>query len=159
MDDIEKLIQRYIEAESTDYAVLINGPWGSGKTFYLKSTLFPLIERLPCPTNSDVINDIETDKNKKFYKPVYISLYGLTDINHLQNKIFIEINPFWKSKTGDLLAKGGKLIISPLLKKFTGVSLDDATLIEGLQDMRKTKSYVFCFDDLERLDNKLLTNS
>ena len=36
---IEKEIFRYIQDESYNYAVLIDGEWGSGKTYFAKNVL------------------------------------------------------------------------------------------------------------------------
>ena len=38
-EEICKLIFRYIKKENTEYAVLINGKWGAGKTFFVKNSL------------------------------------------------------------------------------------------------------------------------
>ncbi|RVC66971.1 hypothetical protein EN766_32345, partial [Mesorhizobium sp. M2A.F.Ca.ET.046.02.1.1] len=37
--EAEEYLSRYLAAEGTDYAVMIDGPWGSGKTYFLKSFL------------------------------------------------------------------------------------------------------------------------
>ena len=59
---------------NTDYALLIDGKWGSGKTYYVKNILIPLIE-----------------KDKK-YKPIYISLNGLNErICYNEHNTFIKI--------------------------------------------------------------------
>ena len=34
MDDLVESILDYIRAEYTDYAIMINGEWGSGKTYF-----------------------------------------------------------------------------------------------------------------------------
>ena len=35
MLNIDKIISDYLKNDSTDYAILINGDWGCGKTYYL----------------------------------------------------------------------------------------------------------------------------
>jgi predicted AAA+ superfamily ATPase len=35
----KEVIFDYLSKEDTDYAILINGPWGSGKTYYWKNNL------------------------------------------------------------------------------------------------------------------------
>ena len=32
--DIKKIVTDYIKAENTDYAIMVTGVWGSGKTFF-----------------------------------------------------------------------------------------------------------------------------
>jgi uridine kinase len=71
MKEIEQIVTDYLKAENTDYAILINGDWGSGKTHYIKNTLFNKIS---------AIDSFYTDKknNTEKYKPLYVSLYGMT---------------------------------------------------------------------------------
>ena len=49
------------------FAVLLNGPWGIGKTFLLKEFLKPLAGEMKC---------------------VYVSLYGLTSFDEIDDAIF-----------------------------------------------------------------------
>lgn len=63
----------------TDYAVLISGEWGAGKTYFLKEEVFPEIK-------------------KKGLRTIYISLIGLNDEIQLENRIFQQINPFHFSR-------------------------------------------------------------
>ena len=39
MNQIKQIVYTYLNAPTTDYAILLNGEWGSGKTFYLKNKL------------------------------------------------------------------------------------------------------------------------
>lgn len=34
------IIKNYVEQPDTDFAILINGQWGSGKTYFLKNDIF-----------------------------------------------------------------------------------------------------------------------
>ena len=36
-EDLKKAIDEYTKKEDTDYAILINGKWGSGKTFFFRN--------------------------------------------------------------------------------------------------------------------------
>ena len=48
--DIIQSIDRFIESRSYHYVLLINGKWGSGKTYFVKQELIPhlsLIEHKP----------------------------------------------------------------------------------------------------------------
>ncbi len=42
MKDIKALLGKYLQ-RPTQYAVLLSGPWGIGKTHYYKNILHPLI--------------------------------------------------------------------------------------------------------------------
>ena len=68
--EIIDFIKNYIDKSSYNYAVLINGSWGSGKTFFIEKNLVPTLkeyQKLKCDNNNDY-------KEKKI---IYISLYGV----------------------------------------------------------------------------------
>src|SRR5690348_12773545 len=86
-------IKEYLQKSDTDYAILVNGNWGSGKTYFLKQTL------------SSAVSKIALDSSKKeHFELVYISLYGLSSSADLEKALFLELNPFWKKKVGKGLA-------------------------------------------------------
>lgn len=61
MEELVESILDYVRADYTDYAVMINGEWGSGKTYFW---------------NNKVRNKIESMKlNGKSYTTIYMSLY------------------------------------------------------------------------------------
>ena len=68
---IEKEIFRYIQDESYNYAVLIDGEWGSGKTYFVKNVLLKKIE-----------------SNEK--RVLYVSLYGISNIQELGKKLYLD---------------------------------------------------------------------
>lgn len=77
MEDIhiESVFKNYLQKEITDYALLINGEWGSGKTFFVKSRL----------------TNIATDLK---YSIVYLSLNGMTNIDTIDYNLKIRLIPF-----------------------------------------------------------------
>ena len=77
MEDLVESILDYIRADYTDYAVMINGEWGSGKTHFW---------------NNKVRNKIESlQLNGRKYTTIYMSLYGISNLEDISKKIFIEI--------------------------------------------------------------------
>ena len=80
MKELIESIEEYIRKPYTDYAVMINGEWGSGKTHFW---------------NNKLRKRLEVIKNKagKAYKTIYISLYGINSIEEISKKIFLETNP------------------------------------------------------------------
>ena len=76
MEDLVESILDYVRADYTDYAIMINGEWGSGKTYFW---------------NHKVRNKIESLKiNGKRYTTIYMSLYGISNLEEISKKIFIE---------------------------------------------------------------------
>ena len=65
----------YINNEKAEYAVLIDGPWGSGKTYLYKNYL------------AENIAILEAGKNQRKTN-VYISLYGISTIEELSKELF-----------------------------------------------------------------------
>lgn len=138
-EQIIKTIKSYIEMKNCNYAILIDGQWGSGKTFFVKNTLMPIINK----------ND---EKGKK---AIYISTYGTKSIKEIDKKIYFEIlnSKTPKNKGIDFVKKGGKIVLSgaKIVKdvfKLPNVSEDNINTFINL--FQKIDRYIIIFDDLER---------
>ena len=46
MDDLIESILDYVRSDYTDYAIMINGEWGSGKTYFWNNQVKKKIETL-----------------------------------------------------------------------------------------------------------------
>lgn len=76
MEELVDSILDYVRADYTDYAIMINGEWGSGKTHFW---------------NTKVKNKIESMQlNGKKFTTIYMSLYGISNLEDISKKIFIE---------------------------------------------------------------------
>lgn len=145
MQQLEEIMNQYLEMD-TNYALMITGNWGIGKTYYFKNHL------------SNKIKDIElhSDSSKK-YKTVLISLFGLNSIEEIQSEIFLSLYPILKDKKLKLSASIGKAIAKGILhfKGFGEYSkfIDDTDLKK--KDLINLEEIVLCFDDLERLSDNL----
>lgn len=64
MEKLNEIVIDYLKVKDTDYALMINGKWGCGKTYYLEHGFKNFIEK----KNSD---------NSKF-SVALISLYGVS---------------------------------------------------------------------------------
>ena len=133
----------YINKPYTDYAVMLNGEWGSGKTYFWNNKLRDRLESL---TNSE----------GKKYKTIYMSLYGINSLEEISKKIFIETNPNM-SKALKKIADSNKQ--GNVVPEYVKTGLDMANLFGSLNignekiDYSKlfsTKDKILCFDDLER---------
>lgn len=141
-------ILRYLHDDSYNYAVLIDGEWGSGKTYFVNNTLTKIIEKQE--------SDLETSR-----KVQYISLYGCKAISDVQENIawsFAEDarqviqdkNNFGTTgqKVSNNVLLSSKKIGNAILKKF----LPNMPLYEIASDWLNLGSFIFVFDDLERCD-------
>ena len=140
MEDLVESILDYIRADYTDYAVMINGEWGSGKTYFW---------------NHKIRNKIESMQlNGKRYKTIYMSLYGISNLEEISKKIFIETTQLMDKNLKKYMDSKGQENIPEYAK--TG--LDMANLFGVTQngdklnygDFFSTDDKVLCFDDLER---------
>ena len=69
MEDLVESILDYIRADYTDYAIMINGEWGSGKTYFWNHKIRSKIESM--------------ELNGKRYKTIYMSLYGISNLEEI----------------------------------------------------------------------------
>lgn len=140
-------IERYINDKVYNYAILINGEWGSGKTYFVKNSLKNAIES----------NNENNTFEKKSLK--YISLYGCKDTEELQEKIIWELVEDFSSRltkknvlkrypkqTHTNVVTSVRKISSGLLQKF----FPTMSVYDLSWNWFNFESYIFIFDDLER---------
>lgn len=140
MDDLVESILDYIRADYTDYAIMINGEWGSGKTYFW---------------NNKIRNKLDSMQiNGKKLTTIYMSLYGISNLEEISKKIFIETTQLMDKNLRKYMQQSGQTSIPEYAK--TG--LDMANLFGVTQngdrvnyaDFFSTDDKVLCFDDLER---------
>lgn len=128
-----KIFKDFLEEEKTDYALLLNGAWGSGKTHYWKHKLSPIV------------------KNRN-YKPIYVSLNGISKIEDLEQALFLKLIPLVGRKENKLLKNSTTIItntINQFSKVFIKTNLSD--IFKGVSiNTLIASNYFICFDDLER---------
>ena len=142
MEELIECICDYVRKPYTDYAVMLNGEWGSGKTYFWNNKLRNRIESI---TNSDGKN----------YKTIYMSLYGINSLEEISKKIFIETNPMINKTLKKFVdSREGNII-----PEYVKTGLDMANLFGSTNfssdkvDFSKMFSIddkILCFDDLER---------
>ena len=66
---IDKIITDYVSAKDTDYAIMIDGEWGAGKTWYWENVLTEQIKQIPTKDN--------TEEKPLMYNVEKISLFGI----------------------------------------------------------------------------------
>jgi hypothetical protein len=143
---IEEYLNNYLLLENPEYAILLKGKWGSGKTYFIQSYI-----------------DNFQDENIKFIK---ISLFGLKNTNSIDEEIFQNLHPLLGSKyaklTGNILKGALKLGINVDWnqddKKDGALSIDlnKFNPLDFFSDSKKSKEeIIFIFDDLERTEINL----
>lgn len=123
---------------SPEYAILLSGEWGCGKTWLIKNYF----------------------KNNEEIDKIYISLYGLNKFSEIEDEFFNQLHPVLSSQG---MALAGK-VIKGLLKAGLKIDLTDSANINVNTDLPKieisqflinTKNYILIFDDLERSSFKI----
>ena len=141
MEDLVESILDYIRAEYTDYAIMINGEWGSGKTYFWNHKIKPKIESMQ-------------SANGKKLTAVYMSLYGISNLEEISKKIFIETTQLMDKNLKKFMGASGVNNIPEYAKtgldmaNFFGVTQNGDRLDYG--QFFSTDDKVLCFDDLER---------
>lgn len=149
---IYDFLDRYAELPSPQYAVLLRGKWGCGKTYFVKHWL----------EEFDKSNKLPANENSIELKPIYVSLFGMREISDIKSAIDRCVNPFFYSKTGKLLKIAGRIASKIIFKiefdidkdgksetSFSG-ALDSLSIFENNnKDEVKGVKFII-FDDLER---------
>ncbi len=146
---IDSIIKDYVTAPNTDYAIMIDGEWGAGKSWYWDNVLAKQIEQLPTRDNSE--------EKPSYYKVAKISMFGICSVDDLRLKIFEETNRFFANKK----VKTGAKLAGVFANKVAGIFNVSETNAKELSNILEVFSvnlnhYVLCFDDLERIKPSLL---
>ena len=73
--EITEILIEYIKEKRYTNAILIDGDWGTGKTFFIKKIL---------------LKELKKNVGKKD-RCLYVSLYGIEDVVQISSKIYAEI--------------------------------------------------------------------
>lgn len=147
LEDVDQMVLDYVKAPSTDYAIMLTGAWGAGKTFYWKKALAPNIEALDSP--------VVIKNHILKYKALHVSLFGVDSLNSLIMRIakakYLDTDNKWINSATTLTTAAFK----KFAKKYEVEGEDLELLIKTLKDV-DLQRFVFCFDDLERLSKEVL---
>jgi hypothetical protein len=136
---VEHILDNYIRKEHTDFAILIDGKWGSGKSYFIANNFKEqLIE----------IN--------KFYKGnefsiAYISLYGLGSVDQLRERVFLAVNP--KLAKQSISRKLVRAIVNQSAE-YLGIGSIGKDIVNIFGGIPKNK--ILVFDDLERAESTIM---
>ena len=140
-EHIEEFLKHYFNLPSPpQYAVLLKGKWGVGKTWFLKKIMSQL--------------DSSNNQTKKY---LYVSLYGIASFEEIENEFFRQLHPVLSSKGMALAGKIGKGLLKTTLKiDLDGDGKSDASVATQIPDINlpdylsNTEGLILVFDDLER---------
>ena len=145
---INQIVEDYLTQTKTDYAVLITGGWGTGKTHYFKNVLMKKV--IP------KVNVPEQDERK--YRSILVSLFGLRSREEVLRKILYKLEEESKNQFGSFFTwvsdSARKIIQDPQvgLPGFqVTLNIPDPTefFLMNTKD-EELKRIVLILDDLER---------
>lgn len=133
---IHQYLSSYINRENPQYAVMLNGEWGCGKTFFIRKWKESIQSR-----------DI---------KPIYVSLFGLQSFREIKELINKELHPILTSKTTKRIIKTAKVLTGVAISHKLGndesemnYSIDLTSLLET-DNPKTVGGKIIIFDDMER---------
>ncbi len=126
-EHIDRFLDYYCDLESPEYAVMLKGKWGSGKTYYINN----FIKRLK-------------EESREY---VYISLYGVSSFEEVEDKFFEQLHPALSDKK---MILGGK-IFKDFLHGALNIEVDEEkNEFKFPKYLTDTQEHILIFDDLER---------
>ena len=140
MDELIESILDYVRSDYTDYAIMLNGEWGSGKTYFWNNQIRKKIETMTL--------------NGKKFTTIYMSLYGISNLEEISKKIFMETTQLMNRNLRKYMEANGQTTIPEYAKtgidmaNFFGAGSGPSKI--DYQEFFSTDDKVLCFDDLER---------
>lgn len=152
-ENVSIFLDAYMLNPDPQYAVMLTGRWGCGKTYFIRKWL----------DGKEMVKD---EKEEVLYlNPIYVSLFGMSSIGDIKKEIDRKLNPFFYSKTGKFIKGVAKLASKVVFKTdltdddapvSATCSLDFMSLFENESDKVEGTRFIV-FDDLERTDIPMKT--
>ena len=147
MEDLVESILDYVRADYTDYAIMINGEWGSGKTYFW---------------NNKIRNKIDSlQLNGKQYTTIYMSLYGISNLEEISKK-YVKTTEKQTNENGEEEDKEVTKKVSILFdgqeyrSTYFGDTITDGTLNVAMgsgKDSSSVENYVLIANELKAILN------
>lgn len=154
---ISEFLDYYLEKEtSPDYAVLITGCWGSGKTYFIRKYLKGK------GTEKDSVKVFDWLTGCEKYTVVYASLFGAKNRKEMDQRVLEKLHPILNSAVFKALPNAVSLVgkISSEITGNSTMAIADKTVSVLARSYLKkkenlNKKTVVVFDDVERADMPL----
>ena len=147
MDNITATILDYINSPHTLGALQLNGPWGCGKTFYIKNVLLPEINRLE-EERGDIVKRCV----------LMASLFGITKTEEITQRLWFSLieskHDIPKNRLNSIKKIGSN--VAKIIPGVNKVDLDSLITISSELKLKALgKNTIVILDDLERLSGSV----
>lgn len=146
VEEIEDKVREYLKDNLDNYAILINGGWGTGKTFLYENHI------------RNVINKNEVGKTDG-KRDIYISLYGMRTIQELSDELlssYIMFSKLRAQKNHKKNIEKAQTVLSMFTKSIKinikCVDIDISKFVSEAKHLFDINQLVICFDDFERCE-------
>ncbi len=142
-DELNKYIKHYIERDRTGRAIMLTGAWGLGKSYYIKNSLIPYLEKA----------------ENGGHQCIVVSLYGLSSLSEISKAVYLEaragiLKP--TSEAGQFTILAAKTILKGITSR---LGIDLTADEKSLQDLYKSidlNGKLIVFEDVERTNINIL---
>lgn len=139
--ELNEFIKNYLENDNTGRAIMLNGTWGSGKSYYIKNILKPYLK---------------SNKGGN-HKCAIVSLYGLNEISEISKSIYIELRTIGKTRKSEVISSAevaGKIIAKTILNGIVskvGFEIGQSDKeFKDIYDSIDLSEKLIIFEDVER---------
>ncbi|WP_243156493.1 P-loop NTPase fold protein [Clostridium sp. C8-1-8] len=124
---------------SNKQCILVDGPWGIGKTHFIQNYF---------------------TENEEKYELIYVTVFGKNSIKDIEKAILVNSFPGFKNFDPENgAAKLTKSVMKDIGKKFLGINIDNYINLFSIEDIKwdsiSDKRKIVCFDDIERKSEKI----
>lgn len=141
--EIRTLLESYVQmSPSPDYAILLCGKWGCGKTWLIRDIFKP-------PTNS-ITPPPKAEGNNSAPEVIYVSLFEKATLSEVSKDVFIQLHPVLSNKYLNSILKSLNVNIPASNQLNISINLGDILNCFSSIESSDNKEFLFIFDDFER---------
>ena len=160
MNQTERLKEIFIKNENKGIAIAITGSWGIGKTFFWNEFIKERIKQEKREREKYYYKATLIDKKAVLDKRYsYVSLFGIETLSDLKTKIYTQLSGHHfseKEQPKFEVPRWVKAIASGLKEeKVSQLGFSASMRFFDSMLFAQVKDAIICFDDFERMSNKL----
>lgn len=141
--EIRTLLESYVQmSPSPDYAILLCGKWGCGKTWLIRDIFKPSTNSITPPPKAE--------GNNSAPEVIYVSLFEKATLSEVSKDVFIQLHPVLSNKYLNSILKSLDVNIPASNQLNISINLGDILNCFSSIESSENKEFLFIFDDFER---------